>query len=300
MNLQQLRYAVALADAQSFTKAAVSEYVVQSALSQQLRKLEDELGVSLFERTTRTVTPTPAGEALLPLIRQVLAGVDQIKVDAQAISGTIAGRLTVGMMEVPSESLDVAALMATFHSRYPEVSVTLRSGGSDLLIDAVRDRKLDVALVGSNLPSRAGRLTFTQLFVEPLVAVLPAGHELAAGDAVRLEQMASLPFIDFPSGYGLRHETDRGFASVPRRVAFEVTRVDEVIHFVRRDLGVALLPESVAVSRIGNDSTLTLRPVAGADLYRQVNLVAPTDALRSAASQAFIACVHDHISRRSR
>jgi DNA-binding transcriptional LysR family regulator len=300
MNLQQLRYAVALADAQSFTKAAVNEYVVQSALSQQLRKLEDELGVTLFERTTRMVAPTPAGEALLPLMRQVLAGVDQIKIGAQSISGTVAGRLTVGMMEVPSESLDVAALMATFHTRYPEVSVTLRSGGSDLLIDAVRDRKLDVAIVGSNVPSTTGRLTFTELFVESLVAVLPAGHPLAGGGAVRLDQLASLPFIDFPPGYGLRHETDRGFANVTRRVAFEVTRVDEVIHFVRRDLGVALLPESVAVSRVGDDPTLVLRPVAGADLYRQVNLVAPNDALRSAASQAFIGCVDDHINRSSR
>jgi DNA-binding transcriptional LysR family regulator len=190
--------------------------------------------------------------------------------------------------------------MATFHTRYPEVSVTLRSGGSDLLIDAVRDRKLDVAIVGSNLPPTTARLTFTELFVEPLVAVLPARHELATGSAVRLDQLASLPFIDFPPGYGLRHETDRGFAGVPRRVAFEVTRVDEVIHFVRRDLGVALLPESVAVSRVGDDPTLVLRPVAGTKLYRQVNLVAPNDALRSAASRAFIACVDDHINRRSR
>ena len=196
--------------------------------------------MSRLERTTRTVAPTPAGEALLPLMRQVLAGIDQIKFGAQSLSGTIAGRLTVGMMEVPSESLDVAALMATFHTRYPEVSVTLRSGGSDLLIDAVRDRKLDVAIVGSNLPSTTGRLTFTELFVESLVAVLPAGHALAGGGAVHLDQLASLPFIDFPPGYGLRHETDRGFANVARRVAFEVTRVDEVIHFVRRDLGVAL------------------------------------------------------------
>ncbi|OBK41753.1 LysR family transcriptional regulator [Mycobacterium sp. 1245111.1] len=297
MNLQQLRYAVALADAQSFTKAAVNEYVVQSALSQQLRKLEDELGVALFERTTRKVSPTPAGEVLLPLMRQVLAGIERIKFDAQAISGTIAGRLTVGMMEVPSESLDVAALMATFHTRYPEVAVTLRSGGSDLLIDAVRERKLDVAIVGSNLPSTAGRLTFTELFVESLVAVLPADHRLATGDAVRLEDLASLPFIDFPPGYGLRHETDRGFAGVPRRVAFEVTRVDEVIHFVRRDLGVALLPESVAASRVGDDRTLVLRPVAETQLYRQVNLVAPAESLRSAAAQAFIACVGDHVNR---
>jgi len=191
--------------------------------------------------------------------------------------------------------IDVAALMATFHARYPDVSVTLRSGGSDLLIDAVRDRTLDVAIVGSNVPSKASRLTFTELFVEPLVAVLPAGHSLAGAEAVRLDQLAPLTFIDFPPGYGLRHETDRGFAEVSRRVAFEVTRVDEVIHFVRRELGVALLPESVAASRVGDDPTLALRPIAGTKLFRQVNLVAPSDALRSAASQAFIRCVADHL-----
>jgi DNA-binding transcriptional LysR family regulator len=296
MNLRQLRYAVALAEAQSFTKAADNEYVVQSALSQQLRKLEDELGVALFERTTRSVALTPAGEALLPLMHQVLAGVDQIKFDAQALSGTIAGRLTVGMMEVPSESLDVAALMATFHDRYPEVSVTLRSGGSDLLIEAVRDRKLDVAVVGSNVSTPTGRLTFTELFTEPLVAVLPSSHELAGRRSVLLDQLAALPFIDFPPGYGLRHETDRGFAGVTRRVAFEVTRVDEVIQFVSQDLGVALLPESVAISRVGDNPRLALRPVAGANLYRQVNLVAPARPLRSAASQAFIGCLEDHIA----
>jgi DNA-binding transcriptional LysR family regulator len=297
MNLRQLRYAVALAEAQSFTKAADNEFVVQSALSQQLRKLEDELGVALFERTTRSVALTPAGVALLPLMHQVLAGVDQITFGAQALSGTIAGRLTVGMMEVPSESLDVAALMATFHARYPEVSVTLRSGGSNLLIEAVRDRKLDVAVVGSNVLPPIGRLTVTELFTEPLVAVLPSSHELAAGETVLLDQLAALPFIDFPPGYGLRHETDRGFAGVPRRVAFEVTRVDEVIQFVSQDLGVALLPESVAVARAGNDPALVLRPVAGANLYRQVNLVAPASKLRSAASHAFIGCVQDHIGR---
>ena len=296
MNLRQLRYAVALAEAQSFTKAADNEYVVQSALSQQLRKLEDELGVALFERTTRSVALTPAGEALLPLMHQVLAGVDQIKFDAQAHSGTIAGRLTVGMMEVPSESLDVAALMATFHARYAEVSVTLRSGGSDLLIEAVRDRKLDVAVVGSNVSTPTGRLTFTELFSEPLVAVLPSSHELAGRKSVLLDQLAALPFIDFPPGYGLRHETDRGFAGVTRRVAFEVTRVDEVVHFVSQDLGVALLPESVAISRVGDNPKLALRPVAGANLYRQVNLVSPARPLRSAASQAFIGCLEDHIA----
>lgn len=294
MNLQQLRYVVTLAETSSFTKAAEAAFVVQSALSQQVRRLEDELGVRLFERTTRSVSLTAAGETLLPLVRQVVAGIDQIAIDAQALSGTVAGRLTVGMMEVPSESLDVATLMATFHAHYPDVSVTLRSGGSDVLVQAVRDRKLDVAIVGSNVASGADQLTFSHLFTESLIAVMPADHVLTRRASVTLDELAALPFIDFPPGYGLRHETDRGFAGVARRVAFEVTRVDEVIHFVRQNLGVALLPESVARSRADTDSTLALRPVAGADLHRQVHLVAPRPELRSAACRAFIVGVAEH------
>ena len=295
MNLQQLRYVLAVSETRSFTRAAESLFVVQSALSQQVRKLEDELGVPIFNRTTRSVSLTPAGEALLPLLRQVIAGVDQIAVDAQALRGAVTGRLTVGMMEIPSESLDVAALMATFHARYPEVTVTLRSGGSDLLVQATRDHKLDAAIVGSNVARTTDQLSFDHLFSESLVAVLPVQHRLATKSSVSLDELAELPFIDFPPGYGLRRETDRGFAGVRRRVAFEVTRVDEVVHFVCQDLGVALLPESVARSRAEANPTLVLLPVRGADLRREVHLVAPQAQRRSAATQAFIRCVHEHI-----
>lgn len=299
MNLQQLRYVIALSETQSFTKAAETLFIVQSALSQQVRKLEDELGVQLFERTTRAVSPTPAAEALLPLFHQVLAGVEQIKADAQAMSGTIAGRLTVGIMEVPSESLDVAALMATFHARYPDVRVTLRSGGSDQLVRSIRDRKLDVAIVGSNNIASAGQVSFSPLFVESLVAVFPAGHPLAARRSVTLQELAELPFIDFPPGYGLRHETDRGFTHLQRRVAFEVSRVEEVLQFTRRDLGVALLPESVARARADDDPELAIVLLRDTDLHRQVNLVTH-GGTGSAALRAFVHCVNDHVGHRGR
>ena len=298
MNLQQLRYVLAVAETRSFTRAAESLFVVQSALSQQVRKLEGELGVHLFNRTTRSVSLTAAGEALVPLLRQVIAGVDRITVDAQALRGTVTGRLTVGMMEIPSDSLDVAALMATFHARYPDVTVTLRSGGSDVLVQATRDRKLDVAVVGSNVARSGDPISFDHLFSESLVAVLPIQHRLAANPSVSLGELAELPFIDFPPGYGLRHETDRGFAGIQRRVAFEVTRVDEVIQFVCQGLGVALLPESVARNRAEANPTLVLLPVQGAVLRREVHLVAPHTELCSAATQAFIQCVHEHIARR--
>src|SRR6185437_15433915 len=126
------------------TRAAAGQVVVQSALSQQVRKLETELGVRLFDRTTRSVTITSAGEALLPIIRRILADAGQLATQAQAIRGVVQGRLIVGMMEVPPQLLDIAAIIGKFHARYPGVTISLRSGGSDVLVRAVRDRQVDV------------------------------------------------------------------------------------------------------------------------------------------------------------
>jgi DNA-binding transcriptional LysR family regulator len=201
MELRQLRYTVAVADRRSFTKAAASEIVVQSALSQQVRKLEQELGVRLFERTTRSVSITAAGEALLPLIRLVLAGADQLTAEAQSIRGVLHGRITIGLMEVPPEVLDIAEMIDSFHRRHPGIDVVVRSGGGNQLVQAVRDREVDVALVG-----------------------------------------------------------------------FEVTRVVLMTEFVRRGLGIAVLPESVARVQALSGG-LVLARISDAQLRRQARLV---------------------------
>lgn len=295
MDLRQLQYAAAVADARSFTKAAAGQVVVQSALSQQVRKLETELGVRLFDRTTRSVTITPAGETLLPIIRQVLADADRLATEAQAIRGVIRGRLVVGMMEVPPQLLDIAAIIGQFHARHPGVSITLRSGGSELLVRAVHDRQVDVALVGLAATRAGDRVSSTPLLAESLIAVLPQHHPLAGAGSVTTGELAAFPFIDFPPGYGLRAETDLGFAGVSRQVAFEVTRVEQITQFVRKGLGVALLPESVARTR-AEPGGLALVPVSSPKLRRQATLVAPADPPGSAAGQAFIRTVKEFLA----
>ena len=167
--------------------------------------------------------------------------------------------------------------MATFHTRYPEVSVTLRSGGSDLLIDAVRDRKLDVAIVGSNLPSTAGRLTFTELFVEPLVAVLPAGHDIGRRGRGAPRSTGVAAVHRFPPGL---RPAPRNRPRIRQRPA---------TGGVRSDPGRRGNPfrqkgsRGRAVAGVGRASRgwAKIRRSCCArspecDLYRQVNLVAPT------------------------
>ena len=120
MELQQLRYVVTVAELGNFTRAAERCFVVQSALSHQIARLEQELGARLFHRTSRQVRLTAAGEAFLPAARQCLEAADRARAEVAAATGEIRGRLSVGAIPTVA-AVDVPAAMRTFHERHPHV-----------------------------------------------------------------------------------------------------------------------------------------------------------------------------------
>ena len=147
MELQQMRYALAIAEEQSFTRAAERCFVVQSALSRQIKSLESELGLTLFARTSRKVKVTPAGEAFLEQARLCLQAADRAKVEAAAAQGEVRGTLTIGVIPTVT-AVDVAAVLGQFHRRHPDVRVHVRSGGSDAFLHRIADGRLDAAFLG--------------------------------------------------------------------------------------------------------------------------------------------------------
>ncbi|MAT05396.1 MAG: LysR family transcriptional regulator, partial [Acidimicrobiaceae bacterium] len=130
MELQQMRYVIAVAETSNFTRAAERCHVVQSALSHQVKRLELELGVQLFARTSRRVRLTPAGEAFLPAARQCLESADLAAASAAATLGEIRGRLNVGVIPTVA-AVDVPEALSELRRRHPQVRVGLRSGSSD-------------------------------------------------------------------------------------------------------------------------------------------------------------------------
>src|SRR5947208_9779047 len=127
MELRQLRYVEAVERHRHFTRAAEELHVAQSALSHQVRRLETELGAELFERTSRTVVPTEAGEALAGGARRILAEVDGIRGEIDELRGLVRGRVSVGAL-LPAGPLDVPALLARFAKAFPGIEVGLREG----------------------------------------------------------------------------------------------------------------------------------------------------------------------------
>lgn len=247
MELQQLRYAVAIAEEQSFTRAAERCFVVQSALSRQIKSLESELGVRLFARTSRKVEATPAGEAFVKQARLCLRAAERAKVAAAAAHGDIRGALTIGVIPTVT-AVDIAAVLGAFRRSYPEVGVHVRTGGSDEFLRRIAAGQLDVGLLGLAEGVTPQGVQTRKLSRERLVAVLSKGHRFAGRRRLRLEDLADEPFVDFPEGSSGREQSDLTFdrAGLRREVSFEVNTADLLTGLVRQGLGVALVAPSVA------------------------------------------------------
>ena len=247
MELQQLRYAVAIAEEQSFTRAAERCFVVQSALSRQIKSLESELGVRLFARTSRKVEATPAGEAFVEQARLCLRAAERAKVAAAAAHGDIRGALTIGVIPTVT-AVDVAAVLGAFRRGYPEVGVHVRTGGSDEFLRRIAAGELDVGFLGLAEGVTPRGVQTRELSQERLVAVLSEGHRLAGRRRLRLKDLADEPFVDFPEGSSGREQSDLAFerARLRREVSLEVNTADLLTGLVRQGLGVALVAPSVA------------------------------------------------------
>lgn len=238
---------MAIAEEQSFTRAAQRCFVVQSALSRQIKSLESELGVRLFARTSRKVEVTPAGEAFVKQARLCLQAAERAKASAAAAHGQIRGSLTIGVIPTVT-AVDIAAVLGAFRRSYPEVGVHVRTGGSDEFLRRIAAGELDVGVLGLAEGVTPRGVQTRELSQERLVAVLSEGHRLAGRRRLRLKDLADEPFVDFPEGSSGREQSDLAFerARLRREVSLEVNTADLLTGLVRQGLGVALVSPSVA------------------------------------------------------
>ncbi|MFJ5231233.1 LysR family transcriptional regulator [Kitasatospora sp. NPDC088391] len=243
MELQQVRYVLAVAETLNFTRAAERCLVVQSALSHQIARLEQELGARLFERTSRRVRLTAAGEAFLPAARQCLEAAERAAAEVAAAVGEVRGRLAVGLIPTVT-AVDIPAGLREFRGRHPQVRVRLRVGASNDLSELVRQGALDVAFLGLPPGLRPPGVAVRELARGRLVAVVAPDHPLAARRRVPLSALAAEPFVDLPAGTAGRAQTDLAFAAagLVRDVAFEVDDAAYIPRLVGPGLAVAMLP----------------------------------------------------------
>ncbi|WP_221584793.1 LysR family transcriptional regulator [Microbacterium sp. G2-8] len=248
MELQQLRYAVAIAETGSFTRAAEACHVTQSALSHQVAALERELGARLFVRGPREVRETAAGDALMAQARVALAAVDRARDDVAAAEGVVRGTLRLGVIPTVV-AIDVPTTVRAFRERFPEVRVEVTVGSSDEMVAQIGRGELDVALLGLHADVAPVGAAARELRRERLVTIVSRAHRLASRRRLRIAELAGSVFVDFPASSPGRVQTDMAFAAadVPRDVAFEAWHAEHVLGIVAADLAVAMVAPGVAV-----------------------------------------------------
>jgi LysR family transcriptional activator of glutamate synthase operon len=279
MELRQLRYLDAVARHRSFTQAALDLHVAQSAISQQVGRLERELGAELLRRTTRRVEVTEAGELVLARARRALAEVDGARADLDAVRGLVRGRLRLGGLP-PVGPVHPAALIADFSRVHPGIAVTVRAGVASPLLGELRDGGLDLVLALVD-PDVFDGLDGVRLFEEELVVIARLNHPVARAKRVRVVRLAGEPLVTYASGSALR---DALLALAPGgRVVAEANDLETVRELTARGLGVSLMPRSVVAS---HGDRLAIRPLSPRQAL-PVSLVWRAGERPTPAAQAF-------------
>ena len=248
MELRHLRYFVAVAEELHFRRAAERLHVAQPAVSEQVRKLEEELGVRLFDRTQRSVSMTDAGAALLEEARRVLHQAEIAITAARNARDRATTRLRIGHLP-DSMPGSVARAMQLLGASAPRVQISLETGGAVRLIEEVRAQRLDAAVVG--LPAPTSGLRATPAGAEGVVAALPVTHPHAVNprvsiDAWRPERLIVLPADINPPFHNAVVSICRDAGLSPTFVEVAEARVEHALLAVAAGAGMALLPESAA------------------------------------------------------
>jgi DNA-binding transcriptional LysR family regulator len=298
MDLRQLRYLVALAEEHNFTRAAAREHIAQPALSQQIKRLEDELGLPLVERTTRHVTITHAGRVLIARARRILAEVDAAQAELLGIRGLEAGHVTVGTMHTMGP-VDVSLALAIFHERHPAIELTVREAASEELAEMLRDDELDLAFLSVTERVESHELGLHQLVSEELVVLLPTGHRLAGRRKLRMAELRGEEFISYREGARLREllvSAGRAAGFEPQ-IKLESNESERIRRLVARGMGVAILPRSDAVAPGAEVAVVTL---IDPPLSRDITLAWRQGRRHPPAVNAFLALARATFSSDSR
>jgi len=248
MELRHLRYALAIADHLHFTKAAKALGIGQPPLSQQIKALEDELGVRLFHRLTRGVELTEAGRAFMPLAQSAVQAAEQARTAAQRAARGELGGLSIGFTSSASFNPIVPGIIGRFREGFPSLAISLVEQTTTRLLESLADGTLDIAFLRPVLGETDGLAT-RRLPDEDLWVALPARHRLAGTGPLDLLDLAGEPFILYPRANGrLLYDTiiaacrNAGFSP---RIAQEAPQMASTVNLVAAGVGVALVPESM-------------------------------------------------------
>ncbi|HRH80101.1 MAG TPA: LysR substrate-binding domain-containing protein [Thiobacillaceae bacterium] len=271
MTLQELRYLVALADSGHFGQAAEACFVSQSTLSTGLKKLEDFLGVTLFDRSLKRVTPTPIGREIVESARRIveeagrireLAGYAKDPMDRTVHLGVIP---TLGPYYLPH-------VLTLVHQAHPKLRLLLREEMTPHMLTHLAEGKLDAGLLA--LPVNDPGLEVVPLFVEPFLAAVPAEHPLAKAKSVKMDDLVQAGLLLLEEGHCLRDQAlEACHLEGLKSEEIRATSLETLRQMVAMGLGVTLIPSLAGAGTSPAGQQVVLKSVAKPGASRTIGLV---------------------------
>jgi DNA-binding transcriptional LysR family regulator len=284
MEIHQLRYFVAVAEEGSFSRAAAKVRVAQPSLSQQIRKLEAEVGQPLFDRLPRSVVLTEAGRCLIDYARQILASIGDARRCVDELKGEVAGKVAVGAIPTIAPYV-LPELVVTFQKHYPEVTLEIVEDVTDGITRRIEAGELDVALASTCRPSLT--LRRESLGTEPLLALVPEEHPLAKKDLVEFDDLKSLRFLLLHEMHCLSQQVNHLLESRRLRpeIALAGSQLSTIANMVAASIGVSIVPQMM-VKHHAASGCVSL-PFAPPVPERELNLLYNPLRFQSKAAAAF-------------
>lgn len=293
MDFDQLRSFVEVARLKNFSRAAGKLGLTQPAISTQIRQLEEDFGVRLFDRIGKRVFLTQPGILLLEQAEKMLNVQKEAFEALRDLTPNPAG-LTLGATEASCLYL-LPTVFAAFKKEHPRVKITIYRDFTTKILKKLREDSVDLGFV--SLPVDIREIATIPLFREPIEVAVAVTHPLASQSSVTLEEIARYPWI-FPRASRTRQLIDELFRSirVPVRVTMELSGVETIKRFISIGLGISLLSRSYAAAEV-KAGALKLIPLAEPRLERQLGLAYRTDRYLSRSAQAFIEITKRHFDR---
>lgn len=278
MTTVQLRYFVEVARLQSFTKAAEHFYITQTAMTQQIKALEDTVGAALFDRSTRPVSLTPAGAAFLMDARAILERMDVSLEHIKAASKGLEGNLRIGYARGYERS-DLSNLLRTFHRQYPNVLLSLYRNSTDALAAGLMNQELDLIVTwdSTNLAETEGFDSFLKESAKLVVALYPshplAGRQRLSRRELKDERIIYMSPSDAKNSFG-----DSVFINLYMKagyrpgIVFQSSDIESILIMVAAEEGVSILPE-YSTNKLTNADNLVFIPLEGEGEYEEIKVL---------------------------
>lgn len=289
MDLRALEVFCKIMELGSFSRAAEAVLLTQPTVSGHIKALETELGLRLFDRAGRTVTPTRAGELLHGYARRILALREEAQQAINEHKGGLKGHLAIGGSSIPGAYI-LPSLVAAFKRSHPDVTISLHVSGSRDIVRSVIEGTCEVGMVGARFEE--GRVQYEPFEEDELILAVPAGHAWARRSTVRLAELASQPFIMRERGSGTRKVMEQalaGHALDPGglHVVLEVTGNEAVRQAVKAGAGIAIISRRAVEDDVRCKMVAALR-IHGVRLVRDFFLVTHKSRSRSPLGKAFL------------